>query len=76
MVFMVLSSVVFVAGGIMEETHFETLNGYFKQIRCQLISNNVYQVLTGINITTPDNKNSPDASINWSGAKLPQHYLC
>jgi hypothetical protein len=67
MVFMVLSSVVFVAGGIMEETHFETLNGYFKQIRCQLISNNVYQVLTGINITTPDNKNSPDASINWSG---------
>lgn len=67
MVFMILSSVVFVAGGIMEETHFETLNTYFKQIRCQLISNNVYQVLTGINITTPDNKNSPDGSINWSG---------
>lgn len=66
-ILLAISTVLYIAGGVFTQSRMQSLSTYEQYTICQLISNDVYQIITGVNLTYSENKGNADASINWSG---------
>jgi len=62
-----ISTTLYLGFGVFNESQFQNVSVYNEYAMCQIVNNNVYQLLTGINITDIDNKGLIDNTIYWQG---------
>ena len=65
--YLAISSTFYIGGGVLNQYRMNYVDLYIQYTTCQLLSNSVYQVITGVNLTNSDNKGAADLTINWSG---------
>ncbi len=70
-VFLIISTVIYVLAGVINESFYLNFSTYMDHTFCQLGSTNIIMMTSGVNLTYTQNRGQIDNSINWSGL----HYL-